>query len=121
MRGWAGIAVPILALLLAELKGASLIVTVGTHATLDEFLDRQRTGLASTFLTRLRVGPRLVDAKALPEVYAGRVRLWHLALVLLAALVAMAAALSTSPDGVALLRDLQERVDPLTDWLRGLT
>ena len=38
-------------------RGASLIVTVGTHATLDEFLDRQRCGLASTFLTRLRVGP----------------------------------------------------------------
>jgi uncharacterized membrane-anchored protein len=109
-----------LALLLADLKGASLIVTVGTHATLDEFLDRQRSGLASTFLTRLRVGSRLVDAKAVPEVYAGRVRLWHLALVLLAGLVALGVALSTSPDGADLLRDLQARVQPLIDWIRGL-
>ncbi len=109
-----------LALLLADLKGASLVVTVGTHATLDEFLDRQRSGLASTFLTRLRVGSRLVDAKAVPEVYAGRVRLWHLAVVLLAALVALGAALSTSPDGARLLRDLQDVVQPLIDWFRGL-
>ncbi|GAA1910942.1 putative cytokinetic ring protein SteA [Nocardioides marmoribigeumensis] len=109
-----------LALLLADLKGASLIVTVGTHASLDEFLDRQRSGLASTFLTRLRVGPRLVDAKAVPVVYAGRVRPWHLALVLLAGLVALAAALSTSPDGAALLRDLQDQAQPLIDWIRGL-
>ena len=50
----------------ADIRGASLIVTVGTHATLDEFLDRQRCGLASTFLTRLRVGPQLVDAKGVP-------------------------------------------------------
>lgn len=109
-----------LALLLADLKGASLIVTVGTHATLDEFLDRQRAGLSSTFLTRLRVGSRLVDAKAVPAVYAGRVRAWHLALVVLAALVALVAALSTTPDGADALRELQDWAQPLTDWLRGL-
>ena len=109
-----------LALLLADLKGASLIVTVGTHATLDEFLDRQRSGLASTFLTRLRVGARLVDAKAVPEVYAGRVRVWHLLLLVLVGLVALGAALSTSPDGADLLRDLQEWVQPVTDWIQGL-
>ena len=52
----------------------------GRHARrrLDEFLDRQRTGLASTFLTRLRVGPDLVDARAVPALYSGRVRAWHL-------------------------------------------
>lgn len=109
-----------LALLLADLKGASLIVTVGTHATLDEFLDRQRSGLASTFLTRLRVGSRLVDAKAVPAVYTGRVRLWHLAVVLLAGLLALAAALSTTPDGAHVLRDLRDQAQPLTDWLRGV-
>ena len=109
-----------LALLLADLKGASLIVTVGTHATLDEFLDRQRAGLASTFLTRLRVGSRIVDAKAVPEIYAGRVRVWHLALVLLAGLLALGAAMSTSPDGADLLRELQDRVQPFLDWIQGL-
>ncbi|MGI8680676.1 MAG: putative cytokinetic ring protein SteA, partial [Mycobacteriales bacterium] len=88
-----------MALLLADVCGASLIVTVGTHATLDEFLDRQRAGLASTFLTRLRVGPKLVDAKGVPQLYAGRVRLWHLALVLLAGLVALGVAIATTPVG----------------------
>ena len=58
------------------------------HASLDEFLDRQRSGLACTYLTRLRVGPQLVDARAVPALYSGRVRAWHLCLVLLAGLVA---------------------------------
>src|SRR3712207_7656661 len=44
-------------------KGAKLIVAVGTHATLVEFLDKGRGGMASTFLTRLRLGGKLVDAK----------------------------------------------------------
>ena len=55
-------------------RDAALIVGVGMHATLDEFLDRQRPGLASTYLTRLKVGPRLVDATAVPHLYSGRVR-----------------------------------------------
>ena len=69
------------------------------HATLDEFLDRQRSGLASTYLTRLKVGQRLVDARALPTLYAGRVRPRHLLLVLLAGLIALAAAIATTPVG----------------------
>lgn len=52
-----------LAMLLADGKGASLIVAVGTHATLVEFLDKGRGGMASTFLTRLKVGGKMVDAK----------------------------------------------------------
>ena len=55
------------AMLLADSKGASLIVAVGTHASLVEFLDKGRAGMASTFLTRLRVGPKLVDAKGVPD------------------------------------------------------
>ena len=57
-----------------------MIVGVGMHATLDEFLDRHRSGLASTYLTRLKVGPRLVDATAVPLLYSGRVRPRHLLL-----------------------------------------
>lgn len=52
-----------IAMLLADDKGAELIVAVGTHGTLEEFLDKGRSGMASTFLTRLRVGSKLVDAK----------------------------------------------------------
>jgi uncharacterized membrane-anchored protein len=87
------------ALLLADVRGASLLVTVGTHSSLDELLDRQREGLAGTFLTRLRVGPRLVDARTVPQLYAGRVRPWHLVLVLLAGLLALAVAIGSTPVG----------------------
>jgi uncharacterized membrane-anchored protein len=87
------------AVLLADLRGATPIVTVGAHATLDEFLDGHRSGRGGTFLTRLRVGPRLVDAKAVPALYSGRVRTWHLLLVLLAGLAALVAAVTATPAG----------------------
>ena len=108
------------ALLLADAAGASLIITVGTHATLDEFLDRQRAGLASTFLTRLRVGPKLVDDKGVPQLYAGRVRLWHLALVLLAGLVALGVAIAATPVGAEWWDGLQGAFSDLIDWIQGL-
>ena len=60
------------ALLLADAKGAALIATAGTHATLAEFLDKGRSGMASTFLTRLRVGGKLVDAKSVNRLYRSR-------------------------------------------------
>jgi uncharacterized membrane-anchored protein len=108
------------AMLLADASGASLIIAVGTHATLDEFLDRQRSGLASTFLTRLRVGPKLVDAKGVQQLYAGRVRLWHLALVLLAGIVALGVAISATPVGGGWWEDLQAALSDLFDWIQGL-
>jgi uncharacterized membrane-anchored protein len=108
------------AMLLADASGASLIIAVGTHATLDEFLDRQRSGLASTFLTRLRVGPKLVDAKGVHQLYAGRVRLWHLALVLLAGLVALGIAIAATPVGGGWWDDLQAALSDLFDWIQGL-
>ena len=69
------------------------------HATLDEFLDRQRSGLASTYLTRLKVGARLVDATAVPVLYSGRLRPRHLFLALLVGLIALTAAVATTPVG----------------------
>ena len=60
------------AMLLADDKGASLIVAVGTHATLVEFLDKNRRGMSSTFLTRLRLGEILVDAKGVSRLYRPR-------------------------------------------------
>ncbi len=108
------------AMLLADASNASLIIAVGTHATLDEFLDRQRSGLASTFLTRLRVGPRLVDAKGVQQLYAGRVRLWHLALVLLTGLIALGVAIASTPVGEGWWQDLQGALTDLIDWIQGL-
>lgn len=109
-----------IAMLLADLSGASLIVCVGTHATLGEFLDRDRAGLASTFLTRLRVGPKLVDAKSVPQLYAGRVRLWHLLLVLLAGIVALLVAVVATPVGQEWWTSVQAGFGDLLNWFQGL-
>jgi uncharacterized membrane-anchored protein len=61
-----------LAMLLAYEKGASLIVSVGAHFNLVEFLERDRGGMSSTFLTRLRIGETLVDAKGVSNLYPPR-------------------------------------------------
>ena len=79
------------AMLLAYEAGAQLIVAVGTHATMVEFLDKGRQGMSSTFLTRLRLGPLLVDAKGVNRLYEGRVRRRDLLLLVGAALLAMLA------------------------------
>ncbi len=109
-----------IAMLLADAAGASLLIAVGTHATLDEFLDRQRAGLASTFLTRLRVGPRLIDAKGVPQLYSGRVRIWHLLVVLLAGLLALAVALASTPVGSEWWDELRAAFPDLVTPIQGL-
>jgi uncharacterized membrane-anchored protein len=78
-----------IAMLLAYEKRAELIVAVGTHASMVEFLDKGRGGMASTFLVRLKVGPILVDAKGVSRLYQSRVRKGDLFFLVLAALVAM--------------------------------
>jgi Uncharacterized membrane-anchored protein conserved in bacteria len=75
------------AMLLAYEAGASLIVAVGTHSTMVEMLDKGRKGMASTFLTRLRLGPVLVDAKGVNRLYEGRVRRRDIVVLILAALL----------------------------------
>ena len=77
------------AMLLAYEAGAKLIVAVGTHATMVEFLDKGRKGMASTFLTRLRLGATLVDAKGVSRLYEGRVRRLDWVLLVGSALVVM--------------------------------
>jgi uncharacterized membrane-anchored protein len=84
------------AMLLAYEAGAELIVAVGTHATMVEFLDKGRRGMASTFLTRLRLGPVLVDAKGVSRLYRGRVRRLDLLLLVGSAVAAMIAMVSAS-------------------------
>jgi uncharacterized membrane-anchored protein len=90
------------------------------HATLEEFLDRQRSGLASTYLTRLKVGPRLVDAAAVPQLYSGRVRPRHLLLVMLAGLIALAAAIAVTPVGQEWAHAGAAALADLVDHLQGL-
>jgi uncharacterized membrane-anchored protein len=87
------------AMLLADDKGAELIVAVGTHATLIEFLDKGRSGMASTFLTRLRVGGKLIDAKGVSRLYRHRISSLQLTLLVLAGLAALAVALAATTFG----------------------
>jgi uncharacterized membrane-anchored protein len=57
------------AMLIAAERGAELIITVGAHFNLSELLDKNRHGMSSTFLTRLRVGEILVDAKGVSRLH----------------------------------------------------
>ena len=86
------------AMLLAYEKGADLIVAVGTHFNLLEFLERNRSGMSSTFVTRLKVGEILVDARGVSRLFRGRVGLWPLVAFALAGLAAVAAAVAGSED-----------------------
>ena len=75
-----------IAMLLAFEQGAELIVAVGTHSSMADFLDKGRAGMASTFLVRLKVGPMLVDAKGVSRLYRHSVRKRDLAMLVFAAL-----------------------------------
>jgi uncharacterized membrane-anchored protein len=97
------------AMLIAAEKGASLIVSVGSQFNLVEFLDRNRRGMSSTFLTRLRVGEILVDAKGVSRLYQPRPGLTPLLLVIAAGLIAMVAVIWTTPA----LRDVADLI-----WLK---
>jgi uncharacterized membrane-anchored protein len=68
------------AMLLASEKGAELIVAVGAHFNLVEFLEKRRGGMSSTFLTRLRIGETLVDAKGVSRLYNPGTSLAHMGL-----------------------------------------
>jgi len=97
------------AMLLAAEKGARLIVAVGSQFNLVEFLDRNREGMSSTFLTRLRIGEILVDAKGVSRLYHPRPGLTPLLVVIAAGLLALIAVVWMTPA----LRDV---VDLL--WLK---
>jgi uncharacterized membrane-anchored protein len=108
------------AMLLADDKGAALIVAVGTHATLIEFMDKGRSGMASTFLTRLRVGSKLVDAKGVSRLYRSRIPAWTLVLLLVGCVLAVIVALAATPTGQAYLDVVGSWWDRFLFWLRGL-
>lgn len=92
------------ALLLAYEKGAELIVAVGTHFNLIEFLERDRAGMSSTFVTRLKVGEVLIDAKGVSRLVSRRAGMWPLVVMIFAGLAAIVTAIVASPS----LRNLIE-------------
>jgi uncharacterized membrane-anchored protein len=97
------------AMLMAYEKGATLIVSVGAHFNLVEFLDRKRGGMSSTFLTRLKIGERLVDAKGVSRLYNPSSALAPLAFFMVAFLILLTILVITSPA----LNDVWELV-----WLK---
>ena len=108
------------AMLLADDKGATLIVAVGTHVTLVEFLDKGRQGMASTFLTRLRVGGKLVDAKGVSRLYRARISTMSLVVMLMVGLLALGAALWSTDGGRVFLQVLGARIDDLWSSIQGV-
>jgi uncharacterized membrane-anchored protein len=108
------------AMLLADDKDAELIVAVGTHATLVEFLDKGRSGMASTFLTRLRVGAKLVDAKGVSRLYQHRVSNVQVAALLVAGIGAVIAALAVTPAGQTMFGLAAASLDDFLSAIRHL-
>ncbi|HLV57340.1 MAG TPA: putative cytokinetic ring protein SteA [Natronosporangium sp.] len=102
-----------IALLLADEKGASLIVAVGTHWTLEEFLDKGRGGMASTLLTRLKIGGKLVEPKGVSRLYQQGIPGSSLLLLVLSAIAAMASAVAVSTAGRAFVGLVAEWWDNL--------
>ena len=100
------------AMLLADELGAQLLVAVGTHFSLEDFLDKGRKGMASTFLTRLRIGSKLVDAKGIARLWrASRLNVGAVAFVVFAAATPIVAAFVLTPGG-------QVWLGALGVWLR---
>src|SRR5699024_1924552 len=106
-----------IAMLLADDKGAQLIVAVGTHDTLIEFLDKGRKGMASTFLTRLRVGSKLIDAKGVSRLYRQRVSNLQMTLLALAGLAALTVAIASTAGGQTFIGIVMAYLDNVLSWV----
>ncbi len=96
-----------IAFLLAYEKGADLIVAVGSHSSMIDFLEKGRGGMASTFLVRLKVGSILVDAKGASKLYTHKLNPNYILGLLIAALVPMIAIVTSSPPMQHILKLLE--------------
>lgn len=108
------------ALLVADACGASLIAVVGTHLTLEEFLDKGRPGMASTFLTHLRVGGKVVNARGVHQLYQSRISGWALLALVLAAAFTIVVAVFKSPAGPILGNYFSVTWHTFVSWFTGL-
>lgn len=107
------------AMLLADELGARLLVAVGTHFSLEEFLDKGRAGMASTFLTRLRIGSKLVDAKGVARLSERRrLRISEMLMLVFACTTPIFAVLFLSPMGQILLSWLHVWYQHSFPWKR---
>ncbi|MDR2985798.1 MAG: hypothetical protein LBV34_13260 [Nocardiopsaceae bacterium] len=108
------------ALLLADELGARLIVAVGMRFHLVEFLDKGRPGMASAFLTRMRVGDKIVEPKGVSRLYRSRISTSWLVLLVIAAVVTIVVALAVLPVGPIIYRFADLQLTAFWHWLTGL-
>jgi uncharacterized membrane-anchored protein len=108
------------ALLLADAMGASLIAVVGMHWNLGEFLEKGRPGMASTFLTHLRVGDKVVNAGGVHQLYQSRISGWALLVLVLAAAITILVAIASSPVGPILGNYFSGSWRTFSYWFTGL-
>jgi uncharacterized membrane-anchored protein len=110
-----------LALLLADHNGAALLVTAGHTANIETFFDRTRTqSNPSTFLTRLRVGEKLVDAKAVATLYRSHISAGAIALLALTMLIAIIVALWVSRTDGVVLHWVVDYWNQFSQWVQRL-
>ncbi|QMW68033.1 hypothetical protein H4N58_09415 [Mumia sp. ZJ1417] len=107
------------ALLLSDARGARVVVTVGGFGSLDEFLDSARSGGATRYLTRLRLGAKLVDARAMVGLHRPRFTLFQVLLVLFVAMVALGAALATTAVGAEWFESARDQITSTVQEIRG--
>jgi len=108
------------ALLLSDELGARLIVAVGMRTTLVEFLDKGRPGMASAFLTRMRVGDKIVEPKGVSRLYQSRISTSWLVVLVVAAVVTIFVSLASLPVGQIIIRYIGLGFSPFWHWLTGL-
>jgi len=108
-----------LALLLVDAREASLIVTVGTHTTLTDLLDH-KGGAASTFLVRMRVANKIVEAPAVARLYKARISWWAVTLLMVVAIAAIVAALLVSDVSHTYIGFVQHWWNQAVTWAKGL-
>lgn len=109
-----------LAIVLADTNDAPVIVQVGGPPSLMEFLERGPVDVASSFVTRLRAGARLVDAKAAGHFAAQPMQMWPVLLILLAGLAAVVTAIAITPVGGDWFDSLGTHIDDARTWIEGL-
>lgn len=98
------------AMLLAYEKGADLITAVGSHSNMVDFLEKGRQGMASTFLVRLKVGEKLVDAKGVSKLYQSKIYSHYWLQVLMAILIPVSIISLLSPPIKQLLQLLALKI-----------
>lgn len=109
-----------LAILLVDTHEAGVIVHVGGPATLTDFLERVPAEAARMFVARLRAGSRLVDAKSVHHFTSQRISLWPILLLLVAAIAAVAVAVSVTPVGQDWFDSLGDQLADFGSWIKGL-